>query len=512
MQICPEAVRRAVCVVVLAAVAALAARAVAAPPGGTLSVIDAGAVGDGVADDSGAIQAAIDSVRDDAGLIGVYFPPGHYRIAGDVSMRDGVSLFGDHAGLSVIQADPDAERVVGNDVWGEPVNDFVVQDLHFYNARLSFYGSQRKRYSISRCIFVATHADAHDHFQARLDRSERVVLEDCIFLRQDGGFSSAFSSFRTNGIEYRRNIVGLDLGNIGWLGTEWSGFDAWDDVIGKLRTLRSRYALDNDQGWFRSGVKIHTDNSDVLIIGNIFNGSPAAVGVEDHVMYIHNNDTGQIDIVSNWMRGWETDSTGGLKIRNNDGPFNVVANHFVNTPILGYIHDNDPRTYNGTLVYRNLFTFDDFSSWGPINYWNQLTGGSGTEALNEFADNVFDCGGSTSWGSVWFRNVTNPEGFAVYPSNVFADGTPVPISNVQVTHGRVEPTDGAPDPDRIAPFADARIPMLAIPEYGRLSFDDLDEFVARFLANDLSADCDENGVLNLDDVGCFVACFLAGCP
>ena len=100
--------------------------------------------------------------------------------------------------------------------------------------------------------------------------------------------------------------------------------------------------LVDDQGWFRSGAKIHTDNNEVYIVDNIFNASPAALGSQDHVMYIHNNDTGRIDIISNWMRGWDSDSTGGLKIRNNAGPMNVVANHFVNTPILGYIHTNVP--------------------------------------------------------------------------------------------------------------------------------------------------------------------------
>ena len=42
--------------------------------------------------------------------------------------------------------------------------------------------------------------------------------------------------------------------------------------------------------------------------------------------------------------------------------------------------------------------------------------------------------------------------------------------------------------------------------------DDIDAFVAAFLAGDLSVDCDANGTLNLDDIDCFVSAFLAGCP
>ncbi|MEQ8769236.1 MAG: GC-type dockerin domain-anchored protein [Phycisphaerales bacterium] len=46
---------------------------------------------------------------------------------------------------------------------------------------------------------------------------------------------------------------------------------------------------------------------------------------------------------------------------------------------------------------------------------------------------------------------------------------------------------------------------------GALNLDDLDAFVARFLAGDLAADATADGALNLDDVDAFVAAFLAGC-
>ncbi|MEQ8770948.1 MAG: hypothetical protein RIB60_10630 [Phycisphaerales bacterium] len=48
---------------------------------------------------------------------------------------------------------------------------------------------------------------------------------------------------------------------------------------------------------------------------------------------------------------------------------------------------------------------------------------------------------------------------------------------------------------------------------GTINLDDIDCFVAAFLAGDLAgADCDGNGTINLDDIDCFVASFLAGCP
>ncbi len=54
-------------------------------------------------------------------------------------------------------------------------------------------------------------------------------------------------------------------------------------------------------------------------------------------------------------------------------------------------------------------------------------------------------------------------------------------------------------------------PADVVAPYGALNLDDVDAFVAGFLAGGLIADCDANTNLNLDDIDCFVAAFLAGC-
>ena len=70
----------------------------------TVSVKDFGAVGDGVADDTAAIQAALDS----AGLAAVYFPPGTYKVTGSgaacLTLTKNKLLFGDGR-TSTIRAD-----------------------------------------------------------------------------------------------------------------------------------------------------------------------------------------------------------------------------------------------------------------------------------------------------------------------------------------------------------------------------------------------------------------------
>lgn len=59
------------------------------------NVKDFGAVGDGVADDTAAVQAAIDAV----GLFGgaIYFPPGLYYLHGYARLRSNITIYGDGA-------------------------------------------------------------------------------------------------------------------------------------------------------------------------------------------------------------------------------------------------------------------------------------------------------------------------------------------------------------------------------------------------------------------------------
>ncbi len=47
---------------------------------------------------------------------------------------------------------------------------------------------------------------------------------------------------------------------------------------------------------------------------------------------------------------------------------------------------------------------------------------------------------------------------------------------------------------------------------GAVNVDDVDCFVADYLAGSSLVDCDNNGTINIDDLDCFVASFLGGCP
>ena len=61
---------------------------------GTYSARNCGAVGDGVQDDSGAIQEAIDKASAKGG--NVFLPPGLYRVANPIDVKPGVTVYGIH--------------------------------------------------------------------------------------------------------------------------------------------------------------------------------------------------------------------------------------------------------------------------------------------------------------------------------------------------------------------------------------------------------------------------------
>lgn len=91
-----------------------------------------GAIGDGVADDRAAIQAAIDEVDPDLQQISatqrpkgalIYFPPGHYRITSPLILKSGIRLMGSSREGSVIRATGVAFE------WTSLIRDVNISDL-----------------------------------------------------------------------------------------------------------------------------------------------------------------------------------------------------------------------------------------------------------------------------------------------------------------------------------------------------------------------------------------------
>jgi parallel beta-helix repeat protein len=84
----------------------------------TVSVKDFGAVGDGVTDDTAAIQAAIDAAN------GVFFPTGSYLVDDQIDLKANLLLYGEGGSKIVL-----ATGVTPFVLRGDAVNNFVMRDL-----------------------------------------------------------------------------------------------------------------------------------------------------------------------------------------------------------------------------------------------------------------------------------------------------------------------------------------------------------------------------------------------
>jgi polygalacturonase len=104
--------------------------------GGVIDVVaDHGAAGDGVADDSGAIAAAIAAAGGAGGI--VYFPPGVYRLGSRIELRSGVSLLGAGSAVSTLRADAGVAAGVIVGLQADAITDVTVSQLTVDGAGLA---------------------------------------------------------------------------------------------------------------------------------------------------------------------------------------------------------------------------------------------------------------------------------------------------------------------------------------------------------------------------------------
>ena len=422
---------------------------------------DAGAVGDGIADDSDELNAAVTlAVAQNKSL---YFPMGTYLISKHIQIEDKVSLYGDSTGLSVIMAVNGAPDI-GDQEAAKNIDNITIQDLHFVNVKVSMIGDgnyNKENHTVRRCIFMATDPAFGDTEQLQWQYITLSVIEHCIFLRQsECQAGPGLRTYKTKECMIRGNVWGLDMNQTGWLATEWEGFASWDNLLEKLNSLRQTFNLDWDQGQFRCAFYPNRVLNE-KIYDNIFNGSPFdnANELQDHVIY--SKDYQDLEIVGNWMRGWPVSAGGGLKIRNAYGPVIVAANRFVNTPVLQYSYapTNVPEVYQNALLYRNWFDINEeltFDRLG-LSYWENEANG---EDINiEYCANIYNC--DSGIGDIHLGSGSNLAEHKVYQDNFYA-GTTILIP---IYPDGADYSTGGPDSAKIAPFKNYPIPSYTIPEY-----------------------------------------------
>jgi hypothetical protein len=90
------------------------------PTTNTVSVLDFGAVGDGVTDDRAAFQKTIDAIANASVPSSLYVPAGRYRIIGNLRIKSSISMYGDGIDTSALVFDDTTptSRLLGTDVTG----------------------------------------------------------------------------------------------------------------------------------------------------------------------------------------------------------------------------------------------------------------------------------------------------------------------------------------------------------------------------------------------------------
>ncbi len=133
---------------------------------GVINVTDApyNATGDGVTDDTAAIQAAIDAAEAAGGGI-VYLPPGNYYISAALEMSSSVTLRGTGAGATTILHGNDNGIELPASSWYVRLEDFSIKPLTTIadvSYACIYIGSGSRNFSFKRLTIGAT-SSGHSH-------------------------------------------------------------------------------------------------------------------------------------------------------------------------------------------------------------------------------------------------------------------------------------------------------------------------------------------------------------
>ena len=308
------------------------------------------AAGDGVTDDTSAIQAIVNHAMS-SNITKVFFPRGEYLVSGNIAIADSVELYGTESGMAVIKAS-DAYAIKIHNAVRVPVTNVVLRYLYFDGILVEFKGRSINNITIEGCIFFSSQSpgNANNAEKKQLKmvdvRQGRVFRN--VFMRDSHAYGVAISFTRTVDVMLYKNLCGLKLSqDMHWLSNQVEPIGFYSSQKNKLEFLKSHYHLQDDQGYFCSCLYEECDIR-MRIEKNVFNGSPNTGRKRDHAIYLKGFN--QMSVLSNYVRGWPANVTGGIKARNGQDLW-LARNYVDDTGILLYSHEN---TNNKTCIYVGL--------------------------------------------------------------------------------------------------------------------------------------------------------------
>ncbi|MBI5061215.1 MAG: right-handed parallel beta-helix repeat-containing protein, partial [Candidatus Aenigmarchaeota archaeon] len=161
-----------------------------------ISAKDFGAKGDGVTDDSIAIQNALDAAG--AGHAALYFPKGTYLSMSSLQMRDGTMIFGEGSDSVVMFISDDVSDNQGLKIGSNTI---------IYRMKLSKSGTTGKNTSslilsdsVSSITLDSCEIEGADGIEVSLKNSNNIRIENCIFNRSSLSVSSAWENPETSDV------------------------------------------------------------------------------------------------------------------------------------------------------------------------------------------------------------------------------------------------------------------------------------------------------------------------
>ena len=278
----------------------------------------------------------------------IFFPRGRYLISQDITLNAKLTLRGSEDGISMIETTPSkAGEIRMESITGTNMGEIDVKHLYFDGVNLRFGKKNKgikKLIFISHCVFFSRNTPSipKEEFTVSFHNvtnlaSNKNTLQYSVFLQDEHSLRVASSFAFSNGININNNIFGLHLRKMDWLRNEQDfQNNYWQCLIEKLNFLRQQLTnLEDDLGYLESSVYISFSNN-TLIKKNVFNGNPRLPQLKrDHVVYVKGFKN--VILQQNYARGWPTNASGGIKVRN--GKNLVIAKNYIDdTGIILYTH------------------------------------------------------------------------------------------------------------------------------------------------------------------------------
>ncbi|MGG5741908.1 glycosyl hydrolase family 28-related protein [Bacillus cereus group sp. IBL03679] len=333
-------------------------------PVDALDVKNLGVMGNGITDDTLNIQSAIDT----AYSLGknLYFPTGTYKITGNLIPKNGVSFLGSKNDITIFDASSQSYFVKIMDTVNE-VKKVQFKNIVFINMGIHFSGKLKGEDDVLYCAFIDGKPSSSNGLEYYLNfQHGNYKIHSNVFLRGNNypGFGITF--YKSINSEVKNNYFG--------------GIDKWDyanpmltsdvkSVLQKLYILYARKNLDpaEEQGNFKTAINGINYDQNLKIQNNFIWGNKGGLcnsaETRDHSLYIKGY-TG-LEIVGNYIRGWETDPSGGIKIRNGKKA-TVVSNYLDDHALLLYVYNNhETLELSNTFIYNNYYNSKtNYGKWG----------------------------------------------------------------------------------------------------------------------------------------------------